>query len=186
MAVVTLYYLINGLVSDRARGKKVAFVTAVLHVFSPAGIFLSAPYAESVFAAVSFVGYLIYLSYVRECVTSGQGAPTVQADAKVIVAGAILGIATSIRSNGLMNGLLFAYDLVDHISSNLCLTTSVATLRHIACIIIGGLCVAMGYVYPQWLAYQEYCSKDADDGGQRPWCKEYLPSIYSFVQSHYW
>ena len=41
--------------------KDVSFVSAALHVLSPAGLFLTAPYAESLFSLLSFVGCLLYV-----------------------------------------------------------------------------------------------------------------------------
>jgi phosphatidylinositol glycan class V len=36
------------------------------------------------------------------------------------------------------------------------------------------------------LAYKEYCESSGTDQGRRPWCNYWIPSIYSWVQSHYW
>jgi phosphatidylinositol glycan class V len=42
--------------------------------------------------------------------------------------------------------------------------------------------VGIGFAAPQVVAYIEYCT----GGKSRPWCTRLIPSIYSWVQDHYW
>jgi phosphatidylinositol glycan class V len=56
--------------------------------------------------------------------------------------------------------------------------------RRLPATIIAGLLVALGFAIPQFIAYREFCS--ASDVDKRPWCHKLPPSIYSWVQSHYW
>ena len=64
---------------------------------------------------------------------------------------------------------------------------SLATLLALG---VGGCLVGVGSAVPQLLAYQRYCPAPGSSGasilGRRPWCDEWVPSIYTFVQSHYW
>ncbi len=55
LSVVVLYRLGKLVWADG----RLAFLAASLHIFSPAGLFLSAPYAESTFSLLSFVGFYI-------------------------------------------------------------------------------------------------------------------------------
>jgi len=74
--------------------KKLPLVAALLHVISHAGLSLSVPYSESLFALLTFSGLYCYVcGYV------------------VVVAGAWMFLAT-VRSkvNGLLNGAVFLLD----------------------------------------------------------------------------
>ncbi|KAK0708276.1 GPI mannosyltransferase 2, partial [Lasiosphaeris hirsuta] len=179
------------------QGSLLALIAALLHVISPAGLFLSAPYAESSFALFSFTGYFLYA---RSCLSSGPWSR----DGFVVLAGLFFGLATAFRSNGILNGVPFAWEFLELLlsfTSALFIgrshrpTAAVAdTFRRLAALGIGGVAVAAGSLIPQAVAYQQFCSGSSDaeaPGGdalqpRRPWCEDYFPSIYAFVQQHYW
>lgn len=154
-----------------------ALVAALLHVLSPAGLFLSAPYAESSCALFTFAGYLAFALSCR-----AESRPLVR-DLYVVAAGVLFGLATAFRSNGILNGIPFAWAVLR------CLPNlprrPVDTVRRLAALGVGGVCVAAGSVGPQAVAWFRFCS-GASGGEVRPWCGGYLPSIYTFVQEHYW
>lgn len=154
--------------------RELAFVAAVLHVVSPAGVFLSSPYAESPFSALSFVGsYLFALGSASSC-KARRGLFT-------LAAGGAFGLATWFRSNGLASGLLFAVATLQALAS-LVQTPSPSSVLDVISPILGGTLVAAGSVVPQYLAWQRFClSSDP-----RSWCSNTIPSIYTFVQERYW
>ncbi|UKZ79263.1 hypothetical protein TrVFT333_007013 [Trichoderma virens FT-333] len=84
--------------------KSLAYVAAVLHILSPAGLFLSAPYGESPFACLSFVGNLLFATGLR------PGAGLFKRTLAFLGAGISFGLSTAFRSNGLISGLLFAVE----------------------------------------------------------------------------
>ena len=148
---------------------------AFLHVISPAGIFLSAPYAESSCAFLSFLGCVLFVK------SLGSGKPTLGKDALILTSGVIFGIATTFRSNGILYGSL----LLEEAFLTFFLLKDgprLTTLRRLLATGLGGLSVGAGLVLPQYIAYKEYCTTDA----ARPWCEKTIPSIYTFVQDHYW
>jgi phosphatidylinositol glycan class V len=154
---------------------KLPLVAALLHIFSPAGLFLSAPYAEAPFALISFSGYLLYA---RSCTARGHLAR----DAQLILAGALFGVATAFRSNGMSHGAPFAWEFIQNLRA--LRRRPLPTIRRLIPLGIGGLCVAAGSIIPQIIAYQRFCTPTSVY--QRPWCHSRLGSIYSFVQVYYW
>jgi phosphatidylinositol glycan class V len=155
-----------------------AFTAASLHIISPAGLFLSAPYAESSCALLSFVGCLLFTKSL-----GGNGPVTASHDVLVLLSGVFFGIATTFRSNGILNGLLLLEEAL-RILWSFKHGVRVSSFRRLIATGLGGLSVAVGFLLPQYIAYTEYCG---DSGiNTRTWCKRTLPSIYTFVQDHYW
>ena len=166
------------------RDQTLSLVAALLHILSPAGLFLSAPYSESSFALLSFAGYLLFALGCR----AESSSPT-RRDLYTIAAGVLFGAATAFRSNGLLNGAPFAWEVLRHLPALFRRSTTVDTLRRLAALGVGGAAVAAGSLGPQSAAYLRYCSPYSGASGEglpRPWCQGYLPSIFTFVQSHYW
>lgn len=172
-----------------------SLVAALLHVLSPAGLFLSAPYAEAPFSLLSFAGWLLLA---RSCGAGAAGAPGAAArgDALTLFAGVSFGLATVFRTNGLLNGAPFAFEFLRtfyHLVEDPDQGRTPSYLRRLVVLGLSGLLVAAGSIVPQFLAYRLYCSgsvADASDGATalevRPWCLSLVPSIYNFVQRQYW
>ncbi|AEO64180.1 450d1c96-0cdd-4525-a3d1-aefd0f7013fd [Thermothielavioides terrestris] len=159
------------------RDQTLSLIAALLHVISPAGLFLCAPNAESSFALLSFSGYLLFALSCR-----AEQRPACR-DLYTVAAGAVFGLATAFRSNGILNGIPFAWEVLRNLPRLPRRPTD--TLRRLLALGIGGVCVAAGSAGPQAVAYLRFCS--GTSGAQpRPWCQGYLPSIYTFVQQHYW
>lgn len=173
VSVLILYRLGKVVFHD----SRLALVAASLHIFSPAGLFLSAPYAESTCSLLSFAGNLLFA---ESCQKHRRPASR---DALILLAGVSFGLATAFRSNGILNGILFAWQFCEQLAR---LAQHPAdAIRRLVVLGIGGLCVAGGSIGPQLVAYLRYCST-SPEADLRPWCHGYMPSIYTFVQQHYW
>ncbi|KAI5918163.1 GPI mannosyltransferase 2 [Camillea tinctor] len=171
LSVLVLYQL--GLVVWKS--PRLSFTAALLHVLSPAGMFLSAPYSESTFSFLSFMGYLFF------CKAILSEKRTVAHDVSLVASGMWFGFAATFRSNGILNGILFAVELLRELS----VAPTFTSIRRRFVLIVAGSAIAVGFVLPQIAAYQTFCSSDSIVS-TRPWCASSLPSIYSFVQEHYW
>lgn len=155
-----------------------ALIAALLHVLSPAGLFLSAPYAESSTALLSFLGCLLFTKS-----RTSSGTSSASHDVLVLAAGMVFGAAATLRSNAILNGLLLLEEAVRSLY-DLTNGFSVARVRRLLASGLGGLFVGIGFLLPQYIAYVEYCT--TADIQPREWCGRTLPSIYTFVQDHYW
>ncbi|KAL2075837.1 hypothetical protein VTL71DRAFT_780 [Oculimacula yallundae] len=155
-----------------------AFRAALFHIISPAGLFLSSPYAESSCALLSFTGCLLFA---KSLVCNGPN--TAKHDLLLVISGVCFGIATTFRSNGILNGLLL---LEEAFRSLLALKNGLhsSRVRRLLAAGLGGMSVGAGFLIPQYIAYNEYCGNA--DMPMRPWCQQSIPSIYTFVQDHYW
>ncbi|KAF7875084.1 hypothetical protein EAF04_002256 [Stromatinia cepivora] len=160
--------------------KRFALVTALLHIISPAGIFLSAPYAESSTALLTFLGVFIF----TKSFASGTSNRTLGHDLLILISGVVFGVATTFRSNALLNGLLLLEEAFRTLVS-LGNGFNITTFRHLIVTGLGGICVGIGFLTPQYLAYQEYCAA-TDVENTRTWCRNTIPSVYTFVQAYYW
>lgn len=158
-------------------GHKLAYVAACLQIIQPGGIFLSAPYAESTTAALCFTSLILF---VKSFPLFGEAS--IIHDFSLLLAGIGLGTATTVRSNALLYGMLFAeeaFRLVYSLKSGI----TYPKIRRGLFTGLGGLCIAVGFVYPQYIAYRQFC---VPDRSARPWCQETIPGIYAFVQVRYW
>lgn len=175
--------LLNKASQNDTRHRYSPLITTLLHVVSPAGAFLSAPYGESPFSCLNMLGFWLYL----QAQTTTEKSHLAQKCGLLVVAGFSFGVATFLRSNGIFSGLLFLFDATTLgwaiLKDVQRATISGSRIGLLISTIIAGLCIAIGLLLPQYLAYNEYCtSKEVT----RPWCSDTVPLIYSFVQSHYW
>ena len=169
---VLVFYKLTALVSS---DRRLAYVASILHVISPGGLFLSAPYAESPFSCLSFLGtWLFALSYKHRHSTVKHGL-------SLVAAGIAFGLSCLFRSNGLAYGLLFAVETLRSLISFF-QKPGVSSLLSIVFPVVGGLYIALGFAAPQVMAWMRYCG----DFPLRTWCLSTPPSIYGFVQEYYW
>ncbi|KAI0382289.1 glycosyltransferase family 76 protein [Hypomontagnella monticulosa] len=171
LSVLVLYQL--GLVV--LKNQRLSLIAGVLHILSPAGLFLSSPCPESTFALLSFTGYLFFA---KSLLGKSQ---TFAHDVSLVASGMWFGFACTFRSNGLFNGIPFAIALVHELS----LPLTLPGIRRRCALIVGGSAIAIGFVAPQLVAYMTFCSVPSGSG-LRPWCTSRLPTIYTFVQERYW
>lgn len=156
-----------------------ALTAASLHIISPAGLFLSSPFAESPCALFTFLGCLLFSKSF-----GAKGQSSLSRDLLVLVSGLFFGVATSFRSNGILSGLLLLEEFF-RVLLLLPQGPQLSILRRVFFTGLGGLAVGIGLLLPQYMAYSEYCTQPSF-AGKRPWCENTLPSIYGFVQDHYW
>jgi phosphatidylinositol glycan class V len=183
-AVLALYRLTVALGGERGGpgGSTLHLVPALLHVVSPAGIFLSAPYAESSFAALSFAGALLF-------VLGGQRpSGSLARSSLVVLSGVVFGVSATFRSNGALSGLLPLGEAV-HLCMRAWASDRLVSWRRVVdvgALGISGLALAAGFAAPQVAAWMRYCSDGRTLAEPAEWCADMPPSIYGYVQRRYW
>ncbi|KAF2674841.1 hypothetical protein BT63DRAFT_420109 [Microthyrium microscopicum] len=193
LSAIVLFKLTELFLSDRPNSKFVhlPLIAAALHILSPAGVFLIAPYSEALYSFLSFLGYYLYAQGVFY---RRQPSSTAGQNLFVLGSGICFGVASTVRGNGLLNGLLFAYDAALWALRLTGFRISFAQaeldkdsqyLSSIWSTILAGSMIGAGYIYPQYVAYNEFCYM-ADKKLQPPWCQQIPPGIYSSIQSRYW
>lgn len=180
LSVFILFALtLNVLPTTLPRREKTAFLAAILHIFSPAGVFLSAPYSEGLFSCLNFLGMLLY-AQTHTPRSSGQSRTFT--NAALIGSGLCWGLASSVRGNGILSGLILLYRCVTLLDS----LPSFTAVQDLVVTVLAGILVAIGTIVPQWIAFEEYCLGAASGSELPTWCSAIPPSIFKWVQSHYW
>ncbi|KAL9601929.1 MAG: hypothetical protein Q9219_002153 [cf. Caloplaca sp. 3 TL-2023] len=178
LSVLLLYQLSVVIAAplNASKSSRVAFMSASLHIISPAGIFLSAPYAESSCSLMNFAGFY---SYAYSLQAQDKRYLSLR-DGSVMLSGVFFGLATSLRSNGLLSGLIFGHDIIQCLLAIRRSGELVQNLRRSAFLAIAAIFTATGFLVPQYLAYWEFCSSS----GHQPlplWCTNRVPSIYTWI-----
>ncbi|KAF2849981.1 glycosyltransferase family 76 protein [Plenodomus tracheiphilus IPT5] len=181
LSALVLYRLL-ALVVDVRLQRHVAFVAAVLHILTPASLFMSAPYAEAIFSLLNMTGMFCYA---QSKLTATRGHASFLEDAYKLTSGAFFASATLMRSNGLLSGFILLYDVASYMPRIVSMQLNYHNVRSIVVTCVAGMFIIGGFVGPQYVAYQEFCSREGDSD-PRAWCEKSIPSIYSWVQSQYW
>jgi phosphatidylinositol glycan class V len=141
-------------------------LVSLLHLFSPSPSTQVVPYTEPFYALFSFAA--IYRLETKQD--------------SYWLAAILTGLATSFRSIGVIQCLLWIPQWTHHLKQLIhhpyslirFISTSFKTL-------LLALITCAPFIYDQYSAYKHYCYQSP-----RPWCSNRIPSIYTFVQSHYW
>lgn len=198
LSAVALYALGRIVLQD----KRLSLLSSLLYCITPANVFMTAGYSESLFAALTFGGlYLLEKGFtLKACLA--------------------LSIATAARSNGLVNigFLLYLPSLyaLSQIRFYRIKTRGYTKVFHYSFIIfrliftslLGTATIALPFVAFQYYGYRTFCTPSvslsqiptallslADRKGYRVpdensppplWCMRPLPILYSHIQDVYW
>ena len=179
LVMFSLTRIISG--NKQAGTTALPLIASILHILSPAGLFLSAPYTEALFSLLNMFGTLLYISGMAK----HRQEQLFNGNLYIALSGLVSGCATIIRSNGVLSGLPFLYDSILLGVSILRFGPDRRSVSKLCSVVIGGLMIAAGFAMPQYIAYNAYCVSNPEIS-QRPWCEATVPSIYTWVQSHYW
>lgn len=172
------------------RDQKKAEVAAVLFCFSPASIFFTAPYSESLYCWLSF-------SLMLKCFE----------DINSVLIVVPLSLSILCRSNGLLNiGFVVYFGLKKMFTQNTILSFITIFLKIFSILIIIAFHFGLMQVYNYYLFcfqksfnFPDFIKEFAIENdlvlaGNRsvsnfsisPWCQNNFPIAYSYIQEHYW
>ncbi|XP_068180159.1 palmitoyltransferase ZDHHC18-A isoform X3 [Antennarius striatus] len=198
LSAVALQALSRVVLQDR----RLALLSSLLYCITPANVFMTAGYSESLFAALTFGGlFLLEKGFtLRACLA--------------------LSIATAARSNGLVNiGFLLYLPSLHAISQIRVYRATTKGHRKVFCYIwviirvlltsfFGTAIIALPFCAFQYYGYRTFCTPSIsldrvpaallslaetkgyrvpDENGPPPlWCMRPLPLLYSHIQDVYW
>ncbi|XP_075897241.1 palmitoyltransferase ZDHHC18-A [Nelusetta ayraudi] len=198
LSAVALHALSRTVLQDR----RLALLSSLLYCVTPANVFMTAGYSESLFAALTFGGlFLLEKGFpLRACLA--------------------LGIATAARSNGLVNaGFLLYLPALSAISQIRVyrMTTRghqrvfgyvLVVVRLLLTSLLGTAVIALPFCAFQYYGYRTFCTPSVslehvplallslaqrkgyrvpDENSHPPlWCMRPFPLLYSHIQDVYW
>jgi phosphatidylinositol glycan class V len=170
--------------------KTFALYATALYILTTSPATASSPYTEPLFAFLTCTGlWLILPSRISK--TSGAELVISKVLGLLCLAG-----ATATRSLGILSviaviwqGFLQPIYQGDHrvsvrplLRTATSLTTHQLVLKRGILTAVAATAIILPFIAFQYTAYVTYCS----DAKTRPWCGHALPSVYSYVQDHYW
>ncbi|XP_061632142.1 palmitoyltransferase ZDHHC18-A [Phyllopteryx taeniolatus] len=198
LSVVALHALSRVVMQDR----RLALLSTLLYCITPANVFMTAGYSESLFAALTFGGlFLLEKGFTfRACLA--------------------FSIASAARSNGLLNIGFLLYLPSVYAISQIRFCRSIAKghskifryiwiiIRLLLTSVLGTAVIALPFCAFQYYGYRTFCTPSAsldrippvlfslaeqkgyriaDENSPPPlWCMRPLPVIYSHIQDVYW
>ena len=181
-ACIVLYYLTIQVFKTsgifRSQRYKIALNASFIYIISPAGIFLTAPYAESAAAFCSFLAiYLrevaidrrvISISGTQETLKKGYGYKTLY-----LLSGTFTAAAYCMRSNCILLGIMYLIDAYHFAFRR-------KNLKNLIFAFASGSLLFFALVLLNWYPYSVFCPARGE------WCNEWPPLLYKYAQSYYW
>lgn len=184
LSCIVLYYLTlvtfkHSKFFNRDRLSEFALKTSLIYIISPAGVFLTASYSEAPTAFLSFLALLLREGSIkRDNFNLVNSKISIRNPILYFLSGSLIAISYNVRSNSILLGALYVYDLYTFLIRND--RISDATMA----IVTGSqlfVSIVVSIVHP----YQQFCSKLSNSPGPE-WCSYYIPSLFLYAQSHYW
>ncbi|XP_062521608.1 GPI mannosyltransferase 2-like isoform X2 [Corticium candelabrum] len=158
LTVVALYHVVYIVCGT----KRVAMISSILFCVSPASVFMSVMYSEILFSFCTFVGLWLLLT------------------GRLWLSSLCFALSSAARSNGIVNCGFIAYSCISRLwNQRQCLKN---TILHILVCAIQCFITLLPFLAFQVYGYFQFCTRGSD----RPWCYDYIPLMYSFIQKQYW
>lgn len=153
-----LKWMKKGGVADR---EKFAYVCSMLILIQPSGIFSSVAYSETPVQFLSYLGLYYYFK---------SRSPTkILNKSEYFASGFLFSLSFGIRTNSILFGILYIYDLFKFWN-----------VVDIMVILVTGLQLFGSLLYSIYLPYSMYCPARGE------WCNSMTKSLVFYAQSHYW
>lgn len=146
---------------DNFNISKCAYYASFSLIIQPSGIFSTVAYSET---ATQFLSYLALYFYF-----SSRTRVNIQKKISYFISGSLFSLAFGVRSNALLYGLIFLYDL-----------TQFTNLKDIIIVLLTGSQLFIALVFSNYIPYKIYCPERGE------WCNSMTKSLVSYAQAHYW
>ena len=169
ISVVVFYYL-----SQRLLPLRIAYIAAVLYVFSPAAVFVSVGYTEALYSLITLTALTLY-EYQYQT-----------------LAALIFAFSVLTRTNGLLYCAFYLLRALMTIRHALQTPRSYKSAFVYISAIIGPTILHIIIIITPYICFSSYiishfCSRDDNNQTTKPtYCHDKLPTIYAYVQSEYW
>jgi len=165
--------------------------TALLYCIAPASVFLSVIYTEALYALFSFWGLrILFETLNRHMPKSSWRALGRIASAEAVgllTAAGLLALSVGLRSTGFTYGLFFVAYLFYRFPPLQFRRWSLAEcLWMVGVMAVCAVVILAPMVANQYFAYSRYCTDENPNRHLSPWCDDFLPNAYSYVQAKYW
>ena len=165
--------------------ENLAWKSSIFYCISPASIFLSAIYSESLFHLLTFLGLYSLYKHKHE-----NGNLSVFS---ILQASVFFNLATLTRSTGMLYIIFIGYvllqDLIFYCTQpklTLCKRLE-KSIRNIILGIISLMIIILAYVLVMYHPYKIYCSNEDNSIQEKPeWCNWKIPNAYTYIQLHFW
>ncbi|KGG52046.1 hypothetical protein DI09_21p180 [Mitosporidium daphniae] len=162
--------LLYSLTVEIFKSTRLAFLSCVMLILSPASIFLTAVYSESLFLMLSLAGMLCFVKEFH------------------FAASLFFALSSFTRANGVFHSGFFLYhSFVVLISPNSCGVFS--RISRISTQLFNFLIALSGFGIFQWYCYNSICHSGINISDEAMyWCNNppFLGLLYTFVQKEYW
>ncbi|ENN73104.1 hypothetical protein YQE_10245, partial [Dendroctonus ponderosae] len=188
---------------------EIAYQSARLFCFNPASVFFVAPYTETLFSYLTFLGMLRALQFFKK-----YSDPNKVFAKKDLLGLVPIALSTATRSNGLLNicFLLYTFICWYKVSREIWVwqrKSRYFTAAKLVCVMLTStIFCLLPFLFFQMYSYAKFCKifpveslpaevlQQAKDNewilpGQhakynQSWCNNLVPLAYNYVQKHYW
>lgn len=136
-----------------------AYIASLLILVQPSGIFSTTSYSEPIVQLLCYTGLYLWYSRTRD----------INSKLAYFLSGLLFSLAFTIRSNSLLYGVLYLYDVLFQ-----------KNFRNRFLALVTGSTLALSLFYMTYLPYSIYCPERGE------WCNSWSKSLVSYAQSKYW
>jgi len=166
--------------------RRLAFLSSVCFIFSPAALFHAACYSEALFTFLSLAGMLLYQR-------SRDASCSPRRCWGLLAAAAAFALASTVRANGWLLAGFFAFDALQRTaqarrsgtdggwSQRAAILARVWVSRALLCLL-----TLAPFVLQQGLLARRFCASELVQPKPAYCDAHWMPSVYAHVQSKYW
>ncbi|KAI5960342.1 GPI18 [Candida pseudojiufengensis] len=168
-SVITLYFILNNIFKN----SKLSYLSSLMMIFSPAGIFLTTNYSENLCNLLTLLTLLCYYKSIDFNNITTRSNKRINNTLLYVLSGIICAYGFTVRANTLLLGILYLFDLYDFLVVDENLYKSLLP-------IFTGSILGFTFIGENLYHYLLFCPSRGE------WCENYFPSLFQFAQDHYW